>query len=183
MRSYDTTIYVQLLDEGLPCWRPVRALKLPDGAYQIDPALTVPADERWEFAPGDIVTCGDRDFGNGRTSPAAVARIGSPIGIRVDFSDESLLKQVRAFCARWKVSEFSVFGSALRADFTRESDVDVLVTFCADAPWSYWEWPDMIGDLERIFGRRVDLVEQKSLTNPFIRHRVLSTRRVLYAAA
>lgn len=40
------------------------------------------------------------------------------------------------FCQRWSITEFALFGSVLRADFGPASDVDVLVTFAPDAPWT-----------------------------------------------
>jgi predicted nucleotidyltransferase len=40
----------------------------------------------------------------------------------------------------------------------------------------------MKAELEAIFGRNVDLVEKEGLRNPFRRHEILTTRRVLYAA-
>jgi len=33
------------------------------------------------------------------------------------------------FCKKWMITEFSIFGSALRDDFSPDSDVDVLFTF------------------------------------------------------
>lgn len=90
-------------------------------------------------------------------------------------------KRVEEFCDRWKVREFSLFGSALREDFGPESDVDVLVTFDEDARWSLYEWIEMRDELEQLFGRQVDLVESSSLRNPFRRHEILKTRQVLHA--
>ena len=89
---------------------------------------------------------------------------------------------IAEFCRKWMVRELALFGSVLRDDFGAESDVDVLVSFAPDAPWSYWEWPEMQDDLAQIFGRRIDLVEKEALRNPFRRERILGTRRVLYAA-
>lgn len=86
------------------------------------------------------------------------------------------------FCERWKVVELAVFGSVLRADFGPESDVDVLVTFAADARWSLMDWADMTEELRRIFGRDVDLIEKDAVRNPFRRHRINSSAEVLYAA-
>ena len=40
---------------------------------------------------------------------------------------------IRSFCERWKVTELSLFGSALREDFSDSSDVDILVTFAENA--------------------------------------------------
>ncbi len=42
-------------------------------------------------------------------------------------------KKIAEFCKRWKVVEFSLFGSILREDFNPDSDVDVLVTLLPDA--------------------------------------------------
>jgi hypothetical protein len=90
--------------------------------------------------------------------------------------------RIADFCRRWNITEFALFGSVLRDDFRPDSDVDVLVTFAPDAPWSYWEHPVMQGELGQIFGRQVDLIEKRAVTNPFRRHRILTTKRVLYAA-
>jgi hypothetical protein len=89
---------------------------------------------------------------------------------------------IAAFCRKWKIAELALFGSAPRDDFRPDSDVHVLVTFAPDAPWSLFEWADMTDELGAIFGREVDLVEKDGLRNPFRRHAILSTRRVIYAA-
>ena len=89
--------------------------------------------------------------------------------------------QVATFCRRWQISELSLFGSVLRDDFRPESDVDVLVAFEQDAPWSYFELVDMADELRDILGRNVDLVPKGGLRNPFRRHEILTTREVLYA--
>ncbi|MBI5118310.1 nucleotidyltransferase family protein [Candidatus Poribacteria bacterium] len=86
------------------------------------------------------------------------------------------------FCRRWKVTEFALFGSVLREDFKPDSDVDVLVTFAPDAPWSLLDIVTMQEELKAIFGREVDLVEKEGLRNPFRRHSILTTRRIIYAA-
>lgn len=86
------------------------------------------------------------------------------------------------FCRRWRIAEFSLFGSVLRDDFGPSSDVDVLVTFERDALWGIDEWIAMRDELERLFGRNVDLVSRASLRNPFRREAILNSRRVLHAA-
>lgn len=91
-------------------------------------------------------------------------------------------EQIADFCRRWKIRELALFGSVLRDDFRPDSDVDVLVTFDPDAPWSYWEWPDMMDELERMFGRKVDLVEKRGVKNPYMRHEILTSREKVYVA-
>ena len=90
--------------------------------------------------------------------------------------------KIEEFCRRWKIAEFALFGSALREDFRPDSDVDILVSFENDADWDLFDWVNMIEELKGIFGREVDLVEKTSLRNPFRRHYILTTQKVIYAA-
>ena len=91
-------------------------------------------------------------------------------------------EKIAEFCRRHHLRKLAFFGSVLREDFRPDSDVDVLVSFEPDAPWSYFEWADMTDELKAIFGRDVDLVEKESLHNPYRRHSILTSRQVLYAA-
>ncbi len=91
------------------------------------------------------------------------------------------LVEIENFSRRWKIKEFSLFGSVLREDFGPQSDVDVLVSFGKGAAWSLFDLVEMKAELEKIFGREVDLVEEESLRNPFRRHAIMSGREVIYA--
>jgi len=91
-------------------------------------------------------------------------------------------RNIAAFCRRWKISEFSLFGSILRDDFRPDSDVDVLVSFHEQAGWSLWDLVEMQEELEKMFGRNVDLVEKEALRNPYRRHSILNGREIFYAA-
>jgi predicted nucleotidyltransferase len=90
--------------------------------------------------------------------------------------------RIAEFCRKWRVRELAIFGSALRDDFGPESDVDVLVELEEDAPWSLFDWVDMIDELKAIFEREVHLVEKGGLRNPFRRHEILTTREIIHAA-
>lgn len=87
-----------------------------------------------------------------------------------------------AFARRWGLQELSLFGSILRDDFRPESDIDVLVVLEPGRRPSCDEWLEMSEQLERLFGRDVDLVERSRIVNPFRRHEILRTRQVVYAA-
>lgn len=51
------TIYVYLSDEGIDAWRPVEAEVLGEDRYRIISEDNALEEEKWEFAPGDIVLC------------------------------------------------------------------------------------------------------------------------------
>jgi predicted nucleotidyltransferase len=56
------------------------------------------------------------------------------------------------------------------------------VSFQPEATWSLWDLVDMRDQLRDLFGREIDLVEKEALRNPFRRHEILKTHRVVYAA-
>jgi len=52
------TVYVGLLDDGVPCWRPTTAIYLGEGAYRLLATSDYDvAGEKWAFEPGSIVEC------------------------------------------------------------------------------------------------------------------------------
>ena len=73
--------------------------------------------------------------------------------------------KIAEFCKRWNISEFAIFGSALRADFRLDSDVDVLVSFDPQANVSLFDMVHMQDELKTIFGREVDLISRRGLEN------------------
>jgi predicted nucleotidyltransferase len=89
------------------------------------------------------------------------------------------------FCRRWRVVEFAIFGSALRADFRPDSDVDILVIFEPGVQWTFQQWLAMVRELEEIFGRKVDLVERSPVSqseNYIRRKHILSHLERVYVA-
>ena len=93
-------------------------------------------------------------------------------------------QKIADFCRRWKVTEFSLFGSVLREDFRPDSDVDVLVTFAPGSRVSLFDLVRMEDELKSIFGRDVDLVERAAIekSENYIRRKsILSNAQVVYA--
>lgn len=91
-------------------------------------------------------------------------------------------EKITDFCQRWKITEFAVFGSALRQDFNELSDIDLLVSFDGSAEITLLDLAQMQIELERLFGRPVDLVEKSALRNPYRRKEILKTAQVVYAS-
>ena len=95
------------------------------------------------------------------------------------------IEPIQDFCKKWKVTEFAVFGSVLRSDFSPDSDIDVLLTFQGDSQWSLFDRVDMQDDLETIFARKVQVVNRKGIeksSNPLRRQAILESARVIHAA-
>ena len=86
------------------------------------------------------------------------------------------------FCKKWHVLEFSLFGSVLRDDFREDSDIDVLVEFENDSRYSLFDLVDMQEQLRELFGREVDILEKAAMRNPFRKHSILNSRRIIYVS-
>lgn len=86
-------------------------------------------------------------------------------------------------CRRYGVERLYVFGSAVSDHFdSRSSDLDFLVNFADRGPTGEYadRYLGLAESLERLFGRRVDLVTEQSVRNPYFRREVESTRRLVY---
>lgn len=93
-------------------------------------------------------------------------------------------KKIAAFCKRWNVVEFALFGSALRADFSAQSDIDALVSFAPHSDWGLFDHVQIRQELQELFGRNVDLVTRRALEqscNALLRSEILATAKVLYS--
>jgi hypothetical protein len=91
-------------------------------------------------------------------------------------------EQIIAFCRKWNVVEFALFGSVLRDDFGPNSDIDVLLTFAPGSGITFDNRVEIQDELQALFGRKVDVVEKQAIRNPFRQQAILSTKKVLYAA-
>jgi uncharacterized protein len=96
---------------------------------------------------------------------------------RLHVSEEAIV----AFCQKWNIVEFALFGSVLRDDFREDSDIDVLVVYGEPHDHSITAWLDIREEIEAMLGRKVDLTEKKLLKNPYSRANILKTHRVVYA--
>jgi hypothetical protein len=64
------TIYVPLLNEGTPVWRPVEATALTGNKYRVEGEP--PGDEEWAFARGSVVRCEWLTFSGGERRLTAI---------------------------------------------------------------------------------------------------------------
>ncbi len=94
--------------------------------------------------------------------------------------------KIEEFCRKWNISEFALFGSAVRSDFGPDSDIDALVTFDPTANWTLFDHVDMQTELKPIFDRDVDLVSRGGIErsrNHIRRQEILESAQVIYAAS
>lgn len=93
------------------------------------------------------------------------------------------LQRIYELCRKYKVKTLAVFGSILTNRFNADSDVDLLVRFNKDEiPLKDYadNFFSLQFDLEDLLGRKVDLVCEDALKNPYFRQEVNSTKLPIY---
>jgi len=89
-------------------------------------------------------------------------------------------ERIEEFCKKPYIRKLSLFGSALRDDFTRESDLDILVEFDPAHIPGLIRLAVMEIELTEILGRKVDMRTAQDLSRYF-REEVLNSAEMQYA--
>jgi uncharacterized protein len=91
------------------------------------------------------------------------------------------LEKIERILEAHKVKRAYLFGSAATARFSPESDVDFLVTFgkipFGEYATNYWSLED---DLQQLLNRKVDVVVERTLTNPYLIKVINQTKTLIY---
>ncbi len=84
-------------------------------------------------------------------------------------------------CDSHKVGKLFLFGSALTEQFNDSSDLDFLVQFNQIDLLEYFDnYMDLKEQLEVLFGRSVDLVENQAIRNPVFRKIIDREKKLIY---
>ena len=85
-------------------------------------------------------------------------------------------------CRHYKVDKIYAFGSSITDRFDPEkSDIDLVVKLSIEDPIDYGEsllsfWDE----LELLFNRKIDLLTDESINNPYLRKSIESTKKLIY---
>ncbi|MFN0049276.1 MAG: nucleotidyltransferase family protein [Cytophagales bacterium] len=94
---------------------------------------------------------------------------------------ENNINEIKELCLAYNVKSLFVFGSASTNLFSKDSDVDLLVSF---NPMDFGDYADsyfaLADRFETMFKKNVDLVTDKSLSNPFFIASVDKTKIKIY---
>jgi len=94
---------------------------------------------------------------------------------------ESNLEKIRQLCVKHKVHQLFAFGSVLKDSFNKDSDIDLVVDFDKIELLEYADnYFDLKEQLESIFNRPVDLLEEKAIQNPFLKKQIDLEKQLIY---
>ena len=122
-----------------------------------------------------LTNCKKRHLYNMNT----IDRLALSIDMQRLISDN--IEKIKALCMAHNVESLFVFGSVCNDSFNDKSDIDLLISF---KPMDYGDYADTYFDLadkfENLFQRPVDLITDKSLSNPYFINSVNQTKTLLY---
>ena len=91
------------------------------------------------------------------------------------------LDTIRSLCERYRVKTLYVFGSVLTPNFAPHSDIDLLIDFLDQDPLRYTSnYFQFKFELEKLFNRKIDLLEERALKNPYFIENINQRKQLLY---
>lgn len=96
---------------------------------------------------------------------------------------ENHRQELHRLCEKYDIKTMYLFGSATTVDFNDSSDVDILISF-KEIPFNKYtdNYFELHEKLEKLFDRKVDLLTERSLFNPYFIQSIAHTKQLLYAA-
>lgn len=91
-------------------------------------------------------------------------------------------KEFVDICREHKVDKIYAFGSSITGHFNPlTSDIDIIISVDIENPADRGEALLSLWDkLEELFGRKVDLLTEDSIHNPFLKSNIERTKRLIY---
>ena len=91
------------------------------------------------------------------------------------------IDQIKKLCDTNKVKSLFAFDSVVKDKLRPESDIDFVVDIDDQDPLSYSDkYFDLKFNLEKIFKRRIDLLELKAIKNKFLKQEIDQTKLHIY---
>ena len=91
------------------------------------------------------------------------------------------ISQIAALCEKHKVKSLYVFGSVLTDRFNNDSDIDFVVIFDKAGVEDYFDnYFDFKYALQDLLHREVDLVEDQTIRNKYLRQNVDASKQLIY---
>lgn len=95
------------------------------------------------------------------------------------FNRQTVKERLKNICEKNDVILLALFGSFVRGEQKKKSDIDILVKFDASKEKSLLDLIRLENELKEIFGRKVDLLTQESIS-PYLRNEILNSMKIIY---
>ena len=92
------------------------------------------------------------------------------------------IDQVKKLCREHDVRTLFAFGSVVSDRYNEDSDIDLVVDIDNNDPFEYTDnYFDLKFQLADLLQRKIDLLEDKAISNPFLKKEIEDTKVLIYA--
>ncbi len=97
---------------------------------------------------------------------------------------ENKLSELKIICSLLGVRRLFVFGSVMSDKFSDDSDIDVLISFDENLSIEQYtqNYFKLHYRLQELFKRPVDIVTERTLSNPYFIESIDETKKLIYEA-
>ena len=94
------------------------------------------------------------------------------------------ISELNNLCSYFKVKKLYAFGSVVSNKFNNDSDIDFLISFEENISAEQYSdnYFSLRNKLKELFKRKIDLVTEKSLKNPYFIESVNESKQLIYEA-
>ncbi|MCX6221447.1 MAG: nucleotidyltransferase domain-containing protein [Bacteroidia bacterium] len=97
---------------------------------------------------------------------------------------EKRKEDIKSICKALKIKRLYAFGSVVSDKFTDKSDLDFLISFSDNLTVDEYtnNYFSLHYKLRELFGRDIDIVTEKTLSNPYFIESINETKELIYEA-
>jgi uncharacterized protein len=93
------------------------------------------------------------------------------------------LEQITILCKAQKVTIMYAIGSVLTSEFTKDSDIDLIINYERNNEGlgvKEFDYFDLWFGLEKILNRKIDLICEDVIRNKYFKASVEATKKIIY---
>jgi uncharacterized protein len=92
------------------------------------------------------------------------------------------IDQIKKLCSEHDVRTLFAFGSVVSNRYNDDSDIDLIVDIDNNDPFEYADnYFELKFQLADLLQRKIDLLEDKAISNPFLKKEIEDTKVLIYA--
>ena len=97
---------------------------------------------------------------------------------------ENRKEDVRKLCRMLQIKRLYAFGSVVSGNFTDKSDIDFLISFVDTLTIEEYtnNYFSLHYKLRELFDREIDIITERSLSNPYFIESINETKELIYEA-
>lgn len=97
---------------------------------------------------------------------------------------QNKINELKKLCSNLNIRKLYVFGSAVSDKFNDSSDIDLLISFSEDLSVEEYtqNYFKLHYKLRELFNRDIDIVTEKTLSNPYLIESINETKELIYEA-